>query len=111
MDLLISMKAETILRSLEYGPGMMRTPTAQAKPYFIAEFREDKEDKLKLLKDYADILKKKLDGNEEFLIEYTNIGIIVKKRVDEKVEYMEEWEGWVSFSRNLYDELLHFVGE
>jgi len=30
MDLLISMKAETILKGLEYGPGMMRTPTAQA---------------------------------------------------------------------------------
>ena len=111
MDLLISMKAETILKSLEYGPGMMRTPTAQSKPYFIAEFREDQDDKLKLLRDYAEILKKKFDRDKEFLIEHTNIGIILKKKVDENIEYMDAWDGWVAFTRNLYEDLLNFVGE
>jgi len=88
----------------------MRTPTAQAKPYFIAEFREDQDDKLKLLRDYAEILKRKFDGDKEFLIEHTKIGIILKKKVDEDIEYMDAWEGWATFTRNLY-EVLNFVGE
>ena len=111
MDILISMKAETIQKGLYMNCNIMQMPTAQAKPYFIMELREDNEGKLKLIKQYAEILQKQFDGDQEFLIEHTNIGIILKKRVDESIEYMEAWENWVVFSRKVYEELVEIVGE
>jgi c-di-AMP phosphodiesterase-like protein len=111
MDILISMKAETIQKGLYMNCNIMQMPTAQAKPYFIMELREDNEVKLKLIKQYAEILQEKFDKDEEFLIEHTNIGIILKKRVDEGVEYMEAWDNWVLFSRKVYEELAEIVGE
>ena len=90
---------------------IMQMPTAQAEPYFIMELREDDEAKLKLIKQYAEILQKKFDGDREFLIEHTNIGIILKKKVDEGMEYMKAWDHWVSFSRKVYEELAEIVGE
>jgi len=44
MDLLISMKAETILKGLELSANIMMMPTAQSQGYFIAEFRGCRED-------------------------------------------------------------------
>jgi hypothetical protein len=111
MDILISMKAETIQKGLYMNCNIMQMPTAQAKPYFIMELREDNEGKLKLIKKYAEILQKQFDGDEEFLIEHTSIGIILKKKVDEGIEYMEAWENWVLFSRKVYEELVEIVGE
>lgn len=111
MDILISMKAETIQKGLYMNCNIMQMPTAQTRPYFIMELREDNEDTLKLIKQYAEILQKKFDRDEEFLIEHTNIGIILKKRVDENIEYMEAWENWVVFSRKVYEELVEIVGE
>lgn len=90
---------------------ILQMPTAQTKPYFIMELREDNEEKLKLLKQYAEILRKKFDKDEQLLIEQTGIGIILKKKVDENVEYMEAWENWVALSRRVYDELVEIVGE
>jgi hypothetical protein len=111
MDILISMKAETIQKGLYMNCNIMQMPTAQARPYFIMELREDDERKLKLIKKYAEILQKKFDGDEEFLIEHTNIGVILRKRVDEGMEYMEAWDDWVLFSRRVYEELADIVGE
>jgi len=111
MDILISMKAETIQKGLYMNCNIMQMPTAQTKPYFILELREDNEDRLKLIKKYAEILSRKFDGDEEFLIEHTKIGIILKKKVDENIEYMEAWENWVVFSRRVYEELVEIVGE
>ncbi len=111
MDIFISMKAETIQKGLYMNCNIMQMPTAQTKPYFIMELREDNEGKLKLIKKYAEILQNKFYGDEEFLIEHTNFGIILKKRVDEGVEYMEAWDNWVAFSRNVYEELAEIVGE
>ncbi len=111
MDILISMKAETIQKGLYMNCNIMQMPTAQTRPYFIMELREDDKGKLKLIKQYAEILQNKFYGDEQFLIEHTNIGIILKKRVDEDVDYMEAWDNWVAFSRNVYEELAQIVGE
>jgi hypothetical protein len=110
MDLLISMKAETIERGFEPHWSIMSMPTAQSRGYFIAEFREADQEKLRLLKRYAGILEGKLDGNN-FKVELTSYGFMVKKRVDEDIEYMQAWERWVAFSRILYNELLEVIGD
>ena len=70
---------------------------------------EDPE-KLKLLRQYVRILEGKLDGNN-FKIEPTSYGFVLKKRVDEDIKYIEAWERWVVFSRTLYNELLNIVGD
>jgi hypothetical protein len=111
MDILISVKAETIQKGLYMNCNIMQMPTAQTNPYFIMELREDHEGRLKLIKQYAEILRKNFDGNEELLIEHTDIGIIVKKKVDEGIEYMEAWDNWVALSRKVYEELAEIVGE
>lgn len=110
MDLLISMKAETIQKGLDLDCNIMLMPTAQSQGYFIAEFREADPENLRLLKQYGDILAGKLDGNN-FLVEATPFGFVLKKKVDENIDYMEAWEKWVVFSRILYDELMDIVGE
>jgi len=110
MDLLISMKAETIQKGLELSCNIMQMPTAQSQGYFVAEFREADQEKLRLLKQYGNILVGKLDGNN-FLVEATAFGIVLKKKVDVNIDYMEAWEKWVLFSRVLYDELMDIVGE
>ncbi len=110
MDLLISMKAEPILKGLELDSNIMMMPTAQSGGFFIAEFRESDAEKLKLIKRYAEMLEVKLDGNI-FQIELTSYGFKLKKKVDEDIEYMEAWERWVVFSRTLYNELLDVVGD
>lgn len=110
MDLLISMKAETIERGFEPNWSIMSMPTAQSRGYFIAEFREADQEKLKLLRRYAEILEGKLDGND-FRIESTFYGFKVKKRVEDDIEYREAWEKWVAFSRTLYNELLEIIGD
>jgi hypothetical protein len=110
MDLLISMKAEVIQKGLEPNWNMMSMPTAQSGGYFIAEFREADPEKLKLLRQYVKILEGKLDGNN-FKIELTSYGFVLKKRVDEDIKYIEAWEKWVAFSRILYNELLDVVGD
>ncbi|MBI2486945.1 MAG: hypothetical protein HYW01_08300 [Deltaproteobacteria bacterium] len=54
MDLLISMKAETIQKGLDLDCNIMLMPTAQSQGYFIAEFREADPENLRLLKQYGD---------------------------------------------------------
>jgi hypothetical protein len=103
------MKAKPILKGLELASNIMMMPTAQSQGYFIAEFREGDTDKIKLLKRYVQIIESKLDKNI-FEIELTPYGFILKKRVDEEMEYMEAWEGWVRFSRALYNELENVLG-
>ena len=44
-------------------------------------------------------------------MENYNNGIIVKKKVDESREYMDEWEEWVEFSNTLFEELESFFDE
>jgi len=109
MDLFISMKAEPLDKALEPYWKTMAMPTAQSSGYFIAEYRESDAEKIKLLKRYVEILMGKLDS-DNFRIELTSIGFLLKKRVDDTVDYMDEWEKWVLFSRALYDELEDVVG-
>jgi hypothetical protein len=110
MDLLISMKAEPILKGLELDGNVMFMPTAQSNGFFIAEFREADQEKVKLLKRYVEILEDRIDGNN-FVIELTRYGFILKKKVDEDIPYIEAWENWVTFSRALYNKLLDVVGD
>lgn len=111
MDLLISMKAEPIQKSLEPLWKIMSMPNAQSGGYFIAEFREADRADLEFLKQLANILQNKLNGNSEFLIESTPFGFILKKKVDEDLEYMEAWERWVHFSRAIYEKLENVIKE
>lgn len=112
MELFISMKAETINKGIYFQESnIMQMPTAQSKGYFIAEFREGSDEKLRLLKKYVEILRQKLYGDEEFHIEDTNIGFKLLKRVEEEKEYMEAWGEWVIFSRKLFRELEEIVDQ
>ena len=112
MELFISMKAETLNKGIYFKESnIMQMPTAQSAGYFIAEFREGDEEKLKLLNRYVDILKNKLFGDHEFFIEPTKIGFKLYKKVEEDIDYMEAWEGWVKFSRNLLRELKEVVDD
>lgn len=112
MELFISMKAETINKGIYFSESnIMQMPTAQSQGYFVAEFREGDEDKLKLLNRYVDILQKKLEGDQEYFLQPTSIGFKLYQKVHEDVEYMEAWERWVKFSRNLLRELKEFVEE
>jgi hypothetical protein len=108
MDLLISMKAEPIEKGLEPRWSTMSTPAAQTGGYFMAEFREGDQEKLRLLIMYAEILRSKLDG-EEFQIELTQFGFILKKKVDQDVEYIKAWDSWVEFSRSIYEKLVDIL--
>jgi hypothetical protein len=112
MELFISMKAETLNKGIYFRESnIMQMPTAQSQGYFIAEFREGNEEKLRHLKKYVEILRSKLEGVDEFLLEDTNIGFKLLKKVDEEVEYMEAWAEWVTFSRNLLKELEEIVDQ
>jgi hypothetical protein len=112
MELFISMKAETLNKGIYFRESnIMQMPTAQSQGYFIAEFREGNEEKLRHLKKYVEILRSKLEGVDEFLLEDTNIGFKLLKKVDEEVEYMEAWTEWVTFSRNLLKELEEIVDQ
>lgn len=111
MDLLISMKAETIQEHLFIKCNMMQMPTAQTNPYFIAEIREDDPDKLDLLFKYEGLLKNKLLNDDDYIIEHTNIGFKIKKKVDESKDYMQEWEKWTNLSSMIFKELKRVVDE
>lgn len=111
MELFISMKAETIQEHLFIKCNMMQMPTAQKNPYFIAEIREDDPDKLDLLFKYEGLLKNKLLNDDEYIIEHTNIGFKIKKKVDETKDYMQEWEKWTNLSSMIFKELKRVVEE
>ncbi len=111
MDLFISMKAETIQEHLFIKCNMMQMPTAQTNPYFIAEIREDDPDKLDLLFKYEGLLKNKLLNDDDYIIEHTNIGFKIKKKVDESKDYMQEWEKWANLSSMIFKELKRVVDE
>lgn len=108
MEIFISMKAQD-MNTTVFRNSMMDIPSAQSNGFFIAELRESSEQRVKLLHRYAEILIKKLNTNGEYGVEYTSIGFKLKRRVDEDKEYMEEWEKWVQFSRDLYEELENFL--
>lgn len=107
MEILISMKAENLNRTV-YQNLQMDLPATQTNGYFIAEIREPKDEKIELLQKYADILLKKLNKIGNYAIEFTTYGFKLKKKVDGDKEYMEEWEKWVAFSKELYEELQSF---
>lgn len=108
MEIFISMKAQD-MNTTVFRNSMMDIPSAQNNGFFIAELRESSENRVKLLHRYAEILIKKLNTNGEYGVEYTSLGFKLKRRVDEDKEYMEEWEKWVQFSRDLYEELENFL--
>ncbi|HSG31652.1 MAG TPA: hypothetical protein VLB82_08915 [Thermodesulfobacteriota bacterium] len=111
IDLFISMKAETIQEHLFIKCNMMQMPTAQTNPFFIAEFREDEPDKLELLFKFEDLLRNKLINDNGYIIERTDIGIKIKKKVDEKKDYMEEWNEWTEFSNMIFNQLKEVLEE
>lgn len=108
MEIFISMKAEDLSTTV-FRNSMMDIPSAQVNGFFIAELRESDKEKVKLLHKYAEILIKKLnESSNDYTVEYTNLGFKLKRRVNEEKEYMSEWENWVEFSRELYEELQSF---
>lgn len=111
IDLFISMKAEAIQEHLFIKCNMMQMPTAQTNPFFIAEFREDEPDKLELLFKFEDLLRNKLINDNGYIIERTDIGIKIKKKVDEKKDYMEEWNEWTEFSNMIFNQLKEVLEE
>ncbi|NIP31780.1 MAG: hypothetical protein GTN99_10060 [Candidatus Dadabacteria bacterium] len=111
LDLFISMKAETIQEHLYIKCNLMQMPTAQNNPFFIAEIREDEPDKLELLFKYEDLLRDKLINDDKYIIERTNYGIKIKKKVDETKDYMDEWNEWTEFSNMIYNQLKEVLEE
>ncbi len=90
---------------------MMQMPTAQTNPFFIAEIREDEPDKLEILYKYEDLLRDKFINDDKYIIERTNIGIKIKKKVDETKDYMDEWNEWTEFSNMIYKQLKEVLEE
>ena len=86
----------------------MDMPSSQQNGYFIAEYREAQEERILILHRYSSILEKKLQDVGYFLVEKYNNGIIVKKKVDESRDDMDEWEEWVEFSNALLEEFDSF---
>ncbi len=111
IDLFISMKAETIQEHLFIKCNMMQMPTAQTNPFFIAEIREDEPEKLQILFRYEDLLRNKLINDYRYTIERTDIGIKIKRKVDEKKDYMEEWNEWTEFSNMIFKQLKEVLEE
>jgi hypothetical protein len=111
MELLISMKGEQINKAYSPHFSVMYTPTAIGNMYFLAEIREDDPEKLGRIKELIPVLWVELCVSGEFKLETTGIGFIVKKKVDENSDYMEQWERWVRFSRSLYREVARAIGE
>ena len=107
MEILISMKAEDMNRT-KFRNLQMDMPATQTNGYFVAEIRDSDSEKIELLKKYGEILLKKLNTKRNFAIEYTAIGFKLKKQVDYEKDYMEEWDEWVEFSRELYEQLEEF---
>jgi len=110
MEILISMKADDMRRT-KFRNLQMDMPDTQINGHFIAEIREAELDKIDLLKKYGEILLKKLNSKRNYAIEYTEYGFKLKKMVDYDKDYMEEWDGWVEFSRELYEQLKEFFEE
>ena len=112
MDLLISMQAETINKGIYFEKcSVMQMPTARFHEVFVGEFREGNKEKLNLLKRYAEVLESKLKEEDGYKIEHTNYGFKLLRPVDSNKDYMEDWEEWVVFTRQLLVELRRFVGE
>lgn len=112
MDMFISMKAENLNKGIYFEKAsVMQMPTAQGHGHFIADFMEGDEDKLRILKRYADMLNDKLDGQEGFFIQHTSYGFKLLKPVDEDMEYIDAWESWVKFTRRLLREIEEVLGE
>ena len=107
MEILISMKADDMRRT-KFRNLQMDMPDAQTNGHFIAELRESEQEKIELLKKYGEILLKKLNTKRQYAIEYTEFGFKLKKQVAYDKDYMEEWDGWVEFSRELYEQLEGF---
>jgi len=110
MEILISMKADDMRRT-KFRNLQMDMPDTQTNGHFIAEIRETELDKVDLLKKYGEILLKKLNTKRNYAIEYTKHGFKLKKKVDYDKDYMEEWDGWVQFSHELYEQLEEFFEE
>ncbi len=110
MEILISMKADDMNRT-KFRNLQMDMPATQVNGHFVAEIRESDDKTINLLKRYGEILLKKLNKGGNYAVEYTDIGFKLKKQVDSEKDYMEEWEKWVEFSRELYEELEAFFEE
>lgn len=107
MELFISMKAEDINPNM-FKHMTMDMPSPKTNGYFIAEFRDSDSEKVKVLHRYSSMLESRLQKHGFFLVEQRESGIVVRKKVDESKDYMGEWESWVEFSRNLFEELEAF---
>ena len=86
----------------------MDMPSPQNNGYFIANTggrRRKNTDPSQILLQY---LRKNSRKSGIFLWKKFNNGIIVKKKVDESRNYMDEWEEWVEFSNALLEEFESF---
>ena len=110
MEILISMKADDMRRT-KFKNLQMDMPDTQINGHFIAEIREAEIEKIVLLKRYGEILLKKLNTKHNYSIEYTELGFKLKRQVDYDKDYMEEWDEWVEFSHELYEQLEEFFEE
>ncbi len=112
MDLHISMQAEILNKGIYFEKStVMQMPTARIHEVFVGEFREGDKAKLKLLKRYVEILESKLTEEHKFKIEHTNYGFKLLRPVDQNKDYMEDWEEWVVFTRQILVELKQVIGE
>ncbi len=110
MEILISMKADDMRRT-KFKNLQMDMPDTQINGHFIAELREAEIEKIVLLKRYGEILLKKLNTKHNYAIDYTEHGFKLKRQVDYDKDYMEEWDEWVVFSHELYEQLEEFFEE
>jgi len=110
MEILISMKADDMRRT-KFKNLQMDMPDTQINGHFIAELREAETEKIVLLKRYGEILLKKLNIKHNYAIDYTKHGFKLKRQVDYDKDYMEEWDEWVVFSHELYEQLEEFFEE
>ncbi|MCY3973607.1 MAG: hypothetical protein OXF52_05350 [Candidatus Dadabacteria bacterium] len=109
MELLISMKAENINKTMFHQGSMMDMPSDQANPYFVMEIRDMNPEKISILHEYAGKLQEAFEGDGEYIIEETETGLKIRNKVDETKPYKKEWDKWARFAKKMHDKLEKFV--
>ncbi len=110
MDLRIWMKGEELNRTIPRW-NVMFMPGDATNRYFIVEIREVDSEKLRQIKELIPMVERGFCSAGEFILKTTRFGFMLKKKVDEDVEYLEAWEKWVKFSQALFTELAMAIGE
>lgn len=109
MELLISMKAEDINRTVFHQGTMMDMPSDQTNGYFIMEIRDMNAEKIAILHEYAKKLQEAFADDANYTIEETETGLKIRNKVDEAKPYKKEWDNWARFAKKMHDKLEKFV--